>query len=556
MVKKFLNFLNQEIKGLHQAAYLLAFFALTSQILGLVRDRLLAHYFGASGQLDIYYASFRVPDLIFVSIASTVSIFVLIPYLTEKINEGKAKEFISNIFSVFFITILSVALLFFILMPIFADLFFPQFNGIDKSHYILLSRIMLLSPILLGLSNLFASVTQIHKRFFVYSLSPILYNVGIIVGILFLYPRLGLPGLVWGVILGAFMHLLIQIPSVFDSGLLPRIVFNPDFKSFFAVVKNSIPRTIALSLSNVVILILVSFASRVATGSISIFNLSFNLQSVPLSIIGVSYSIAAFPTLANYFTAGDRGKFVSHIIISARHIIFWSIPAIFLFIVLRAQIVRSVLGSGMFGWEETRLTAAALALFSFSILAQSLVLLFVRGYYAAGITKIPLIINTISSMLIVFLSIFLINFYESNIYFRDFFESLLRIEDVSNTTIIMLPLAYSIGMILNAILLWVFFNKYFEEFKLSIKESFFDSLAGSFFMGFTTFQFLKVFAEVFDLNTFLGIFLQGLLAGLIGIMFGILILVLLGNKEIRTAWAVLHQRMWRTRVLGREQENL
>src|SRR3972149_427019 len=110
------------------------------------------------------------------------------------------------------------------------------------------------------------------------------------------------------------------------------------------------------------------------------------MQSVPLAIVGVSYSTALFPTISRLFSEGNRQKFVSEMIIAARHIVFWSIPITVLFIILRAQIVRTILGAGEFSWSNTRLAAAALAIFSISVLAQSLSLLFVRAYYASGRT--------------------------------------------------------------------------------------------------------------------------------------------------------------------------
>ena len=247
---------------------------------------------------------------------------------------------------------------------------------------------------------------------------------------------MGLNGLGLGVVLGAFLHLAIQIPVIIQTGFAPVFRLRIDLREIFEVIKISLPRTITLSLSNITILVLISFASSLGEGSISVFNLSFNLQSVPLSIIGVSYSVAAFPTLARFFSSGDRNKFAEHIVIATRHIIFWSVPAIFLFIVLRAQIVRTILGSGRFSWEDTRLTAAALALFAISILAQGLILLFVRGYYAAGITKRPLIINTFSSILIIVLALFFVNLFDSSDVFRYFTQSLLRIGDLPNTSVI------------------------------------------------------------------------------------------------------------------------
>src|SRR3954467_1790986 len=105
MVKRFFSFLNGEITGLHQAAYLLGFFAICSQILALIRDRILASSFGASNTLDLYYSAFRIPDILFVTVASVVSVSVLIPFLISAFEKSKddAKEFIDNVFSFFFL---------------------------------------------------------------------------------------------------------------------------------------------------------------------------------------------------------------------------------------------------------------------------------------------------------------------------------------------------------------------------------------------------------------------------------------------------------------------
>ncbi|HJN62684.1 MAG TPA: lipid II flippase MurJ [Candidatus Paceibacterota bacterium] len=558
MVQRVLKFLGSEIKGLHQAAYLLGLFAIFSQILGLIRDRLLAHSFGASTSLDIYYAAFRIPDFIFVAVASMVSIFVLVPFLVDRIDKSKERgiDFINNIFSFFFGLIILASVVAFFLVPFLSKFLFPGFSTESLETLTNLTRVLLLSPIFLGLSNLFSSITQVYKKFFVYSISPLLYNLGIIFGILFLYPSLGLMGLGLGVALGALMHLAIQIPVIIQTGFFPSFKFNLDLKEVIDIVKVSLPRTITLSLSNITILILISFASVLGEGSISVFNFSFNLQSVPLSIIGVSYSVAAFPTLARFFSAGEAKKFTDHIVTASRHIIFWSIPAIFLFVVLRAQIVRVVLGSGRFGWDDTRLTAAALALFVVSILAQALVILFVRGYYAAGITRRPLIINMVSSILIVAFAFFLVNLFTTSDVFRYFVESLLRIEDIPNTTIIMLPLAYSLGMLINLIILWQSFRRDFKEFYVPIKETFFHSVVASFFMAFTTFQFLRIFDNIFDINTFWGILSQGLFSGLIGIAFGVFLLKIFDNREINEIWKSLHSKFWKVKTIGEETGSL
>ena len=562
MVRRIFNLIHKEINGLHEAAYLLGAFALLSQILALFRDRLLAHFFGAGAVLDTYYAAFRLPDIIFVAIASIVSVYVLIPFLAEKssISKLKEKEFINTIFSAFFLIIITVSVIAFIFAPWLMKLFFPGL--VDTAQFadlILLTRVLLLQPIFLGISNLFASITQIHRKFVLYALSPVLYNVGIIIGIVFFYPSFGFMGLGLGVVLGAVLHLAIQIPFIVKNKFLPKItlsIVGTRFNDVKKVIFLSLPRTLALSAHQISLLFLISFASLMASGSIAVFNLSFNLQSVPLTIIGVSYSVAAFPTLAKMFSNGQKKDFLEQVLTASKHIIFWSFPAIVLFIILRAQIVRVILGSGEFDWADTRLTAAALALFAVSIAAQGLVLLFVRGYYAAGNTKKPLILNLISAGLVILFAFGLGKLFAGNPTFQYFIESILRVEGIEGTSVLMLPLGYSIALILNAIAFWVMFQKDFKSFSRSLSKTFFQSLSASIIMGFVSYEFLNVFDDLFDIDTFWGIFSQGLFAGIVGIATGVMMLVLLGNKEIGEVWKSLHSKFWRADTVIAEQEEL
>jgi putative peptidoglycan lipid II flippase len=559
MVKRIFSLIHREIRGLHEAAYLLGLFALLSQALALGRDRLLAHFFGAGSVLDIYYAAFRIPDIIFVSIASLVSIYVLIPFLAEKYNVSPKEErrFVSNIFSAFSLGIISISAVTFIFVPQLTKLFFP---GLAQSplapDLILLTRVLLLQPVFLGISNLFASITQTHQRFILYATSPLLYNIGIIAGILFFYQPFGLAGLGMGVVLGAILHLSIQLPYIIGSGFLPKFSFSINFSEVKKVLFLSLPRTLALSANQISILFLVGFASLMAEGSISVFNFSFNLQAVPLSIIGVSYSVAAFPTLARLYSNGNKKDFLDHVIIAARHIIFWSTPAIILFIVLRAQIVRVILGSGAFDWSDTRLTAAALALFAVSLVAQGLVLLFVRGYYAAGNTKKPLIVNLISAGLVAVFAFLLLKLFSSTPFLQYFIESLLRVEGISGTKVLMLPLGYSLALLINAGVFWIMFQKDFSTFSHSLSRTFFQILTSSIIMGFAAYQALELLDNVFDLNTFWGIFLQGLFAGIAGIGTAVVILKLLGNREIIDVFGTFRRRFWKTETLASEQTEL
>lgn len=557
MVKKFFGLLSREISGFHEAAYLLAFFTFLSQLLGLVRDRLLASTFGASVALDAYYAAFRIPDLIFVGIASIVSVSILVPFIIERLRRGEAeaRQFLDAIFSFFAVLMMVVSVLVFFLAPKLLALIFPKIiAGQYGAEFVVMTRWLLLSPILLGLSNLLASITQAKHRFVAYAISPILYNAGIIFGLVVFYPLFGLVGLAFGVVLGAVFHLAVQIIST--GRLFPRFHLPFNFKIIKQVVALSFFRTLALSASQIASLVLIAFAAYLAAGSVSIFNFSWNLQSVPLAIIGASYTVALFPTISRLFGAGEKEKFLKEMTAAARHIIFWSLPVIVLFIVLRAQIVRTILGSGNFDWSDTRLTAAALALFSISILAQSLILLFVRGYYAGGNTRKPLIINLFSAALIVVFAFGFLWLFKRWEFFRFFVESLLRVDYINGAEVLMLPLGFSVAQIVNAAIFWFYFARRFPTFSPIVTRTFFEMFSTSIIVGFVAYRSLNVFDKIFDLETLPGVFLQGFLSGFIGIAVGIFILILLKNREIKEVWATLHHKIWKAKIIAPEPESL
>ena len=559
-MNKILKIFSKEFTNMNQAALLLGVFTLLSQVLALIRDRSLAHFIGPSAGLDAYYAAFRIPDLIFISIASLASITVLIPFIVAKMRgeevTEEAKKFLNDVFTVFFLALILVAAIAFFLMPHLVFFIAPGFTHTMQMKVVWMSRIMLLSPIFMGLSNLFGTVTQLFRKFFIFSLSPVFYNLGIIFGIIILYPIFGIYGLAFGVVIGALLHMLIQVVAALVCGLSPKFSFSINFKDIRKAILTSFPRTIGLAMNSISLIVIVALASYLKSGSISIFNFSYNLQTVPLNIIGVSYAVAAFPTMAKSFTAGKMNEFKNHLRMAARQIIFWSLPITFLFVVLRAQIVRVLLGSGAFSWQDTRLASAALAVFSFSILAQSMIGLLSRSYYAGGKTTRPLIVNSICSVFIMVLSPLLLFCFNTFSVFRYFVESMLKVTDIPGTAILMLPLAYTIGTILNFILHWIFVKKDFLKDEAFIAKSFFQSLGASFFIGFISYLGLNAFSPIFGLTTFWGVFLQGFFSGSLGILAGFIVLYLLKNEELIDLIKTLKTKFWRVKVIVPSQEEL
>ncbi|MEK7071606.1 MAG: lipid II flippase MurJ, partial [Patescibacteria group bacterium] len=382
------------------------------------------------------------------------------------------------------------------------------------------------------------------------------YNLGIISGVLFLYPLFGILGLAMGVVFGALMHFIIQALASASSGFLPRFSRSINFSDIRQAALISLPRTLGLSFNNIALIVIVALASYLKGGSISIFNLSLNLQSVPLGIIGLSYAVAAFPTLTKSYAGGQVKEFKDHLKFAARQIIFWSLPVTFLFIVLRAQIVRVILGSGSFSWENTRLVAASLAIFSISMMAQGLIALFARAYYARGDTRRPLVINLVASCSIVLFSVLFLYLFKHYPFFLYFIESLLKVSDIPGTEVLMLPLAYSLGTVINFALFWFYIKKDFMNGEHFIFQTFFQSLSASFFIGVVAYLSLNVLSPIFGTTTFWGIFFQGFLSGIFGILAGILVLYFFKNEELKDLIDTFHTKFWKAKVIAPPQEGL
>jgi putative peptidoglycan lipid II flippase len=417
-------------------------------------------------------------------------------------------------------------------------------------------RIMLLSPFFMGLSNLFSSLTQMHHRFLVYAASPVVYNAGIIAGVLIGYRFLGVPGLAVGVAIGAFLHMGIQLPFLLNEKLVPKFTLNISWPEIKRIVFTVLPRTVTLSANQLASFVLVSLASLMAIGSISVFNFAFNLQSVPLTLIGASYSAAVFPTLSRMLFKKNVSEFKEKMIASAEHIIFWSMPLTVLFVVLRAQIVRTVLGAGKFDWADTRLTAAALALFTISTIGQSLILLFVRSFYAEGKTARPLFINLISASVIVISGYLLDKAFFAYPVFRYFLEDLLKVSGQRGTSVLILALAYTIGVTLNTVLHWVVYERNYKGFTKPVLSTLLQTFSASVIMGYAAFLSLRIFAVVFPLTKVWGVFLQGLCSAIVGIVVLVLCLIILRNRQMIDVWTTLHHKIWKVSVPPAEVERL
>jgi putative peptidoglycan lipid II flippase len=405
-----------------------------------------------------------------------------------------------------------------------------------------LMRILLLQPILLGISNTISSLTQLRHRFVLYSVSPLLYNLGIIFGAVFLYPYMGIAGLGVGVVLGALMHMAVQLPFFFSEKSEGRVGVSRLMTLTREILALSIPRTLALASNQISLLVLIALASFLVPGSITIFNFAYNLQSVPLTIIGISYSVAAFPTFARLYAQGAKEEFTRFAEDALRHIVFWSVPCTVFMIVLRAQIVRTILGAGQFNWDATRLTAAALALFVLSLLAQSATFLISRAYYASGDTRKPFWFGCADIGISILSALGLLWIFNDDLFFKEFIEALLRVNDIAGTGVLMLSLGYALGSIAEFIIGYIFFARDFAISQTNFRRLFFETFAASVIGGAVSYIILAATGQTGTINTTIGIFAQGFGAGVAGIIVSVALLWVLKSRELREVSAALRRR--------------
>ena len=527
---KFFNdkILNGQSRTITSAAVVLALASLASRFLGLLRDRLLAGQFGAGDTLDVYYAAFRIPDTVYNLLVLGALSAGFIPVFVGlwREHEGSAKQevwdFVNNVLNILGASLIFIAVIFFIFAPFFVKLITPGFGADKMNLTVALTRIMFLSPILLGASSIWGGILQSVKKFLVFSLTPIFYNLGIIGGILFLVPRFGIYGLAYGVVLGALAHMAIQLPSILALGYKYQPIFNWADSATRRMVKLTVPRILTLAVSQLNFLAITILASTLAAGSLAIFDLSYNIYSFPLGILAGSLAMAAFPSLVNEVKAQDREGFAQTFSSTFRQMLFLIVPASALFIVLRAQIVRVILGTGQFSWQNTISSIDTLQFLILGLFAEALNMLLVRGFFALEDTRTP--------------------------FWLGFLSSFVRIGGAWWFSISLgvagLALGYAVGGTVNMILLWIFLTRKAGSLKFGeIFVSGIKILLASVAAGLGAYFAFRLADKFVDTRTLLGLLAQGMIAGFAGLMIYFLAGLLLRLSEMQTFWQALKNRL-------------
>jgi putative peptidoglycan lipid II flippase len=397
-----------------------------------------------------------------------------------------------------------------------------------------LTRLIFVSVFFFGLSSIFSTILNYFNRFVVYSLAPIIYNLGIIFGVVFLSPYLGVFGAGIGVIIGSFLHFLIQVPSAIKCGYRYKFIIdfkNKELREFVGLI---IPRTIASSSSQINFIFITFIASGIGAGAISVFNLSNNLRYLPIGIIGVSFATAIFPLLSKLWAEDKREEYCKEFRKVFNEVMYISFPIGILIFILRNEIVDIILRTGNFGSAAATLTAAALGLYFVSTAAQCLVPVLLRGFFSLKDTITPTVIAIFFVLANIFLSFFFVSVFNGNSLMVNLTKTILGLDGTANFSVLGLVVAFNIGLVLEFFLLFYFFYKTIGDFGIKeIFNSFLKILFSSIVMAIGSWYLLPYLKNIFG-TSFVGVSLEFIFTCLASFLIYGIMTMILKMPETRT----------------------
>ncbi len=508
-MNRFFEFFDKLEQNFHlgKATVIIAVLTLVSRLMGFLRDLFLASQLGTSAQTDIYFTAFRLPDVVYNLLVLGTLSAAFIPIFTEAYTKNKAEAWriASSILNISILVMGVICLLLFAFTEPLTKIIAPGFSDAELAETVKLTRIFLLSPILFTVSSVFSSSLISLKKFVWVNSAALFYNAGIILGILFLWPMWGLTGIAVGVIFGALMHALIQLPQLLRLGFKWQPIILWRHHSVRTIGRLFLPRVLGLDISYVNLLIVSIVGSTLVTGTISAFNFANNIQSVPLGIFAISTTLAVFPMLSEQYARKQFSQFINTFNRAFVRILFFILPMALMMLLFRAHIVRLLLGYGECDWTCTITTFDALGLLSISLITQSLVPLLSRAFYARQNTVLPLTIGLLSMAINAVLSYYL----------------------SVGLGIIGIALGFVIASAFQLALLMMYLHKHIQsELKnhdivhqsdYYIIASTAKIIIATLIAGIVAYVALYIVAVMVDTHTVFGIFIQASLAGFAGV---------------------------------------
>lgn len=518
MVKNLLSLLSTRQSSILTGASILMISVFAAKFLGLIKDRLLSHNFSSS-ETTIFFAAFRIPDILFnLLIFGTLSV-AFIPLFTEylhKKGENDGFKFASNI--------LNISLLSYVVLAIICSVFIAPLNSIvapgiigqQKEITDYLTKIIFLGQALLILGTFFMGMAHSYQRFIIPALAPLFYNIGIILGIIFFSSTLHIVAPALGVVIGAALHVLIQLPFIISLGFRYKLsldIFNSGVKELLHMMSF---RNISLVVEHISETIAFALSTLISSSAPTLYTFAQHLYVVPIGLFGATIAQAALPVLSREKAQEDLISFKITLLTTIHQILFLTLPAAAMLIVLKIPIVRLAFGASQFNWEDTVLTGNTVAWFSVGLVAQSVSLILVRGFYALKDTRSPVIISVITVAINIVLSYLLV---------------IILKKDVSS-----LGIAYAVAGNVSGISLLLLLGKKIGGF--SFKNLFlpaFKMLVAALIAGMVLYIIIQSLDKlVFDTTRVVGLILLTGTACFFGLSIYLLIVWLLEVRELNT----------------------
>lgn len=532
IVKRSIGALVSRQTNIFTAASFIILTTILSQILGILKYRLLVALFGASSDLGVFFAAFRIPDFVFQVVIAGALSASFIPIFTDYIARGKKQQAFE-----FTSALISIGLVFFVFVSAFIIVFSYQLSslvapGFSKDELVLMSRLMIiiqLSQVFFILGTVFTATLQSFQHFVIPGLASAFYNFGIILGLAIFstFFGLGIYGATVGVLVGSILFCLVQLPALGVTGFRYSAIFSIN-SGIVRLAGLMVPRSVTLIIGQIAATSNVIFASFISARSLVIFDLAQTLAMAPVLLIGQSIAQASFPSLSLKYN--DKKEFSAIFTSSFNQIIYLTLPIAAILVVLRIPVVRLFFGASKFDWEATVDTGLTLAFFAVSLTANALIPLLARAFYAHKDSRTPLVITIISVILNIALSYILILIYHMPIYY--------------------LGLSFSISSIFSVLVMTFLLNRKVELPKAQIITSFLKILISSVVMGAALYVPIKLLDQlVFDTTRTINLLMLTGIASSFGLASYVFFTWLFDIKEATYVIAVLKKFKSRNLIL-------
>ena len=374
------------------ASLILTVAALVSRLLGWIRLLVIGSQFGASRELDAYFAAFRIPDAIFQLVVAGALSAALIPVFAgyrARGQEAEAWRLASSVINLVLIALAGLSLVMAIFAPVFVPIVAPGFDAPTTELTIRMTRVMLLSPVLIGMGAVVTGILNSYQQFTVPAIAPLLYNLAIIAAAIFLAPVMGVEGLAVGVAVGSLAHLVVQLPNLARVGQRYDLTIGLGHPGVRRVAWLMGPRTLGLAAGQLNFLVSTVLASGLPEGSLTAYNYAFQLSQIPVGVVGVSIAVALFPTFSQDAALGRIGEIRRQVAGAIRVLLFVAAPLMAIMIVLREPLTAVFYQYGEFSPSASERTASALLFFAIGLGGHIVVHVLARAFYAMQDTKTP-----------------------------------------------------------------------------------------------------------------------------------------------------------------------